>query len=79
MPVAGGSSPCALSRTDLGARRALGLFASVASGGIGLVGQPALPVGEYRRGRDEAPDQEQRHLLLQQLDSHLVLLDTVCE
>ena len=57
---------------DFGARRALGLFGR---GGLSLVEQSQLPVGNLLRRRGKAPRKQQPHLLLQVLDHRI----TLCE
>ena len=56
--------------TDLGGRRTLGLFGR---GGLSLVEQSQLPVGNLLRRRRKAPRKEQPHLLLQVLDHRITL------
>ena len=56
--------------SDLGGAVALGLLGR---GGLGLVEQPELPVGELLRRRGESLGKEQAHLLLQPLDHRVAL------
>ena len=58
--------------TDIGGRRALGLFGR---GGLSLVEQSQLPVGNLLRRRGKAPRKQQPHLLLQMLNHRI----TLCE
>ena len=57
---------------DFGARRSLGLFGR---GGLSLVEQSQLPLGNLFRRRRKAPRNEQPHLLLQVLDHRITLCD----
>ena len=68
----GALRPRAPMGSDFGAAVALG---RLGRGGLGLVEQPELPVGELLRRRAESLGKQQPHLLVQPLNRRLVALD----